>query len=92
MVDGGGGDPDEDESHDVEVEGAPMVFQDHVGISGEEDDHVEFLGAVGEAHDGFAGDDFEEEHEDGDEVEKISNELEHVHYYYKRKWNRVEFK
>ena len=29
-VDGVGSDSDEDESHDVEVEGAPMVLDEHI--------------------------------------------------------------
>jgi hypothetical protein len=48
-VDGIGCDSDEDEAHGVEVEGAPVVFEEHVGVACEEDDEVYFLGFVADA-------------------------------------------
>ena len=48
-VDGVAGDADEDEAHGVEVEGAPVVFDDHVGVPGREHDQVELLGLVADA-------------------------------------------
>ena len=75
-VDGVGGDSDEDEPHGIEVEGAPVVFDEHVGVPGEEDYEVNLLGFVADADDVFVGEDLEQQHEEGDEVQKITNQLE----------------
>ena len=47
VVDGGGSDSNEDKPHEVEVEGAPMMFNDEIWISGEEHHHIEFLCTIG---------------------------------------------
>lgn len=46
-VDGVGGDGDEEDAHGVEIEGAPVVLQDCVGVSGQKDDEVDFLSFIG---------------------------------------------
>ena len=72
-VDGIGSDADEQNPHAVEVHRAPVVLQDQVRISCQKDDEVELLRFVGEPYDVFISEYFEEQHEDGDEMEKISN-------------------
>lgn len=46
---GVGGDSDEDESHGVEVEGAPVVLDQHVGVASDKDDEVDLLCFVADA-------------------------------------------
>ena len=75
-VDGIGGDSDEDKPHGVEVEGAPVVFDEHIGIPGEEDHQVNLLGFVADADDIFVGEDFKQKHEEGDEVQEVPYQLE----------------
>ena len=35
MIDGGSSNPNEDEAHHIEVEGAPVMLDDHIGVAGE---------------------------------------------------------
>ena len=37
-VDSVAGDTDEDKAHGIEVEGSPVMFDEHIGVSGDEDD------------------------------------------------------
>jgi hypothetical protein len=60
-IDGIRGDGDEKEAHDVEVEGAPVVLEDHVGVSSDKHDQVQLLRFVGKTDDIFGRDDFEQE-------------------------------
>ena len=75
-VDGVGGDSYKDEPHGVEVEGAPVVLDEHIGVSGEEDNEVNLLGFVADADDVFVGEDLEQQHEEGDEVQEVTDQLE----------------
>lgn len=54
-IDGIGCDSYEYEAHCVEVEGSPAMFEEHIWVSGEEDDKIDFLGFVGDADDVFVG-------------------------------------
>ena len=45
-----------------------MMFDDEIWIPGEEDNHIEFLGAIGESNDCLTADDFEQEHENGNQM------------------------
>ena len=52
-VDGVGSDADEDEAHGVEVEGAPVVFQEHVRVPLDKHDEINLLRIVGNSDDVF---------------------------------------
>ena len=54
-VDGVGSDSDKDEPHGIEVEGAPVVLDKHVGVASDEDDHVDLLGLVAYSDDILVG-------------------------------------
>lgn len=56
-----------------------MIFEDHIRVPGEENNEIDFLCAVGYADDVFVGQYFQQEHDDGDKVQKISDELENIH-------------
>jgi hypothetical protein len=58
-IDSISGDCDEKEAHDVEVEGAPMVLEDHVGVSSDKHDHVQLLRFVRKTDDIFGRNNFE---------------------------------
>ena len=58
-IDGVASDAYKDEAHGVEVEGSPVVFDEHVGVSGDEDDQVDLLGLVADSYDVFVGEDLE---------------------------------
>ena len=62
-IDGIGCDSNENEPHSIEVEGAPVVLYQHVGISGDEDDEIDLLGFVADSNDVLVGEDFEEQHQ-----------------------------
>ena len=72
-VNGVAGDGDEDEAHGVEVEGAPVVLDEHVGVPGDEDDQVDLLGLVADPNDVLVGQDLEQQHQQGDQVQEIPN-------------------
>ena len=77
--DGVSSDKDEEDSHDVEVNRSPVVFEYHIRIPGHEYDQVDLLSFVGDADDVLGSEDFKEEDEDCEEMEKVSNKLKDVH-------------
>ena len=58
-VDSVGSDGDEDNTHDIEVEGSPMVLEYHVGVASGKDYEVDLLCFVADSNDVFIGQDFE---------------------------------
>ena len=42
-------DTDEEEAHDIEIKGSPVVFENHVRVSSEEYDEVQLLSFVRKA-------------------------------------------
>lgn len=48
-VNGVCGDSNEEEAHDIEIKGSPVVFEDHVRVSSEEYDEVQLLSFVRKA-------------------------------------------
>ena len=79
-VDGVGGDADEDEPHGVEVEGAPVMLDEHVGVAGDEDDQVDLLGLVAYSDDVLVGQDLQQQHQHGNQVQKVPYQLKQVHF------------
>ena len=60
-INGISGDCDEKEAHDVEVERAPMILEDHIGVSSDKHNQVQLLRFVGKTDDIFGRDDFKQE-------------------------------
>jgi hypothetical protein len=60
-INGISSDSDKEESHDVEIEGAPVVLENHVGVSSDKHNQVQFLSLVGKTNDVFGRDYFEQE-------------------------------
>ena len=54
-IDGVGCNSNKDESHGIKVERTPMMFDEHIRISGDEDHKINLLSFVADAYNIFVG-------------------------------------
>ena len=67
-IDGIGSNSNKDKSHGIEIERSPVVFDEHIGVSGDEDNQVNLLSFVADANNIFVGQDLEEKHEESNQM------------------------
>ena len=59
-VDGVSSDSDEDKPHGVEIERTPVMLDEHVGITSEEDNEIDLLGLIANSYDVLIGQDLQQ--------------------------------